>query len=144
VSDEPFLAWWVAQHEATHAVAAQKVGLTVAWVSIDPGCDEGLNFNAAVKIPDETLDFERDVLAIAIAMAAPSHMPKLQGGERMQALNRYADLEARLAYEMAGRFGYRYEEVYDECSRIVNEHEDEIHELRDRLMDEGRVVFQTA
>ena len=40
----------IAQHEATHAVVAVKLGLPVAWVSIEYGLEEGVRFQAAVKL----------------------------------------------------------------------------------------------
>ncbi len=125
----------VAEHEAAHAVVAKAMGLPVTWVTIDPGCDEGINFTAAVKIPDEGIDYERDVFAISVAMAAPHHL------HHSGLLGKYAALEYRLATEVAGRWGYPLEDVFDTSERMLLEHEDEHAELARRLNDEGTVSF---
>ena len=127
----------LALHEATHATVAMKMGLTVAWVSIDQGYDEGVNFMAAVKIPDESIDMERDREAICVAMAAPSFV--ITDDEEM---DRYARAEASLAFTVAGQHGIRPHEVYEEAARLAADLYPEIGDLADRLALEGRVVFE--
>jgi hypothetical protein len=131
----------VAEHEAAHAVAAIKMGLTVAWVDINPGFEEGIDFAAAVKIPDETLDFERDVEGICVALAAPSF---LVSHENVPELWRYAQLEADLAYELGGRNGIPADEIHDTTATLVADELAEILDLAARIEKEGRVVFETA
>jgi hypothetical protein len=127
----------VAMHEAAHAVAAKVMGLTVAWVQIDPGHDEGIDFEAAVKIPDETLDRDRDVKAVCVSMAAPSFIVTHTGHR----IGQYAQIEARAAYGVAEEHGLNYEEVYDLAGDIVDEYWQDILLLADRLTEEGRVEF---
>jgi hypothetical protein len=130
----------VAQHEACHAIAAQQMGLPVAWVTIDPGCDEGVNFMAAVKVPEELIDRERDCFAICVAMAAPAHMIS----HHDFVVGRYARMEAEIAYEIGGRQMIPHDEIYERCSEIVDEHYVEILGLAERLLEEGTVVFDHA
>jgi len=132
----------IAQHEAAHAVVAQRMGLPVSWVSIEWGMDEGIQFAAAVKIPDEEIDMERDKLAICVAMAAPSHIHTHR--EVANDLWTYSQMEADLAYEIAGRAGITFDEVYNLSTDMISEHWPEIVELGHRLEDEGKVVFALA
>jgi hypothetical protein len=132
----------IAQHEAAHAVVAMHMGLPVSWVSIDYGYDEGIQFMAAVKIPDEEIDRERDKLAICVAMAAPSHIQTHRIVARD--LWDYAQLEANLAYEIAGRGGIEFREVYDLSLNTLDDHWPEVIDLGHRLEDEGKVVFALA
>jgi hypothetical protein len=127
----------IAQHEAAHAVAAMAMGLPVAWVDANPGHAEGIDYMAAVHIPDEAIDRERDLLAICVAMACPSHLPT----EPDTLIHRYAQVEASLAYEMGGRAGITFDAIYDHCTQIMDERWGEIVDLTDRLLDEGKVVF---
>ena len=131
--------WAIALHEASHAVVAMAVGLPVEWVTIDAGREEGIFFTAAVKIPDEKIDRERDLFEICVAMAAPSFLPTED-----EEIDRYAALEASLAYTVAGRAGIPPADVYAEARRWTIFREHEISELADRLTEEGRVVFQAA
>jgi hypothetical protein len=130
----------VAEHEATHAVVAQKIGLPVAWVTIDPGCDEGLNFDAAVKIPDELIDREDPdtIRKVCVAMAAPFHFVT----HTHRAIWHYAQLEFALALEVAGMAGIEAEEIYDTSLELYLDSEAEIRDLTTRLMDEGTVTFE--
>jgi hypothetical protein len=132
----------IAQHEAAHAIVAMKLGLPVSWVDIDPGYAEGINFMAAVQIPDEEIDRERDALAICAAMAAPSHIQT----HRIVAADlwRYAQIEADLAYEIAGRAGIEFREVYDLSLNTLDDHWPEVIDLGHRLEDEGKVTFALA
>ena len=130
----------VAEHEACHAVVAQKLGLPVAWVTIDPGCDEGLNFNAACKIPDELIDRKNQLFEICVSMAAPYHITD----HLDTLLGSYAKLEYMLACEIAGRAGYSYESVFDTSRELVSEHWPEIVDLAQRLEREGKVEFDLA
>jgi hypothetical protein len=132
----------IAQHEAAHAVVAQRMGLPVSWVSIDWGYEEGIHFAAAAQIPDELLDMERDRLAVCVAMAAPSHIQTHR--EVASDLWEYAQLEANLAYEIAGRAGIEFDEVHNLSLNMLDEHWPEIVELGHRLEDEGKVVFALA
>jgi hypothetical protein len=128
----------IAVHEATHAVIAQKMGLRVVWVSIENSHDEGIDFTAAVKLADENLDMKRDRHAVLVAMAAPSFFNTYD-----KDVDRYADLEARLAYEIARRNGIDPGDVYDDAATFVPDLVEEIMDLTELLEDEGRVVFQT-
>ena len=130
----------IAEHEAAHEIAAREMGLPVAWVTVHPGCDEGISFTAAVKIPDELIDRERDLFAICVATAAPYHLLT----HRTSDIGKAARLEYMLATEMAGRAGITAEEVYDRSAEIVDECWPEIVALALRLQDEGTVTFDTV
>jgi hypothetical protein len=129
----------IALHEASHAVVAMAAGLPVEWVSIVADRDEGTFFTAAVKIPDELIDRERDLFEICVAMAAPSF---LETGD--EEIDRYAEMEASLAYTMAGKAGIPPADVYAAAKRWVLFREHEIIELAERLTVEGKVVLQAA
>jgi hypothetical protein len=129
----------IAEHEAAHAVAAQKMGLTVAWVQVTPGLDEHVDFGAAVKVPHETLDTD-DLFAVCVATAAPSHLRR----HREHAIGRYARTEASLAYKAAVDAGIAFDDVFDAADLIVNDYLGEIEDLAHRLLQDGRVVFDTA
>lgn len=129
----------IAQHEAAHAVVAMHMGLPVDWVSIEWGFAEGIHFAAAVSIPDEQIDMERDKLAICTAMAAPSHIQTHR--DTSLDLWGYAQDEADLAYEIAGRAGIEFREVYDLSVNMLDEHWPEVIDLAHRLEAEGKVVF---
>jgi len=137
--------WWpkyIAEHEACHAVVAMKMGLPVEWVTVEAGFDEGIHFPAAVKIPDDKIDRERDLLAICVATAAPSHI--ITHIHVAPSLYHYAHLEAQGAYKMAEAAGIEFDEVYDLSVNAVDEHWVEIIELAERLEAEGKVVFDVA
>ena len=129
----------VAEHEATHAVVAQKMGLPVAWVTIDPGCDEGLNFDAAVKIPDELIDREDPdtIRRVCVAMAAPFHF----SSHLERPIGHYTVLEYQLALGVAGVAGIDAEDIHDTSARLFREGYDEIIELAERLREAGTVTF---
>jgi hypothetical protein len=127
----------IAEHEATHAIAAMKMGLPVCWVDINQGTAEGIDYMAAVQIPDEHIDRDRDLFAICVAMAAPSFLTM----HREHEIGRYAQVEAQLAYEMGGRAGITQDAIWDEASDIVRDEWNEILDLSERLVDEGRVDF---
>jgi hypothetical protein len=129
----------IAQHEATHAVVAMKLGLPVEWVSIEHGLEEGIRFQAAVKLTDEELDLERDRRDILVAMAAPSFLDTYD-----RDVDAYAELEARLAYQLAARNGIDPTDIYDDAATLVSDHFPEVYDLADRLAAEGRVVFTRA
>jgi len=141
MTDPYWLRLKVAEHEAAHAVVAQKMGLTVEWVDINPGFEEGIDFAAAVKIPSETLDYERDALAVAVAIAAPSF---IASHETAPTLWHYAQIEADLAYQLGGRYGVEWEEIHDTAGTLLGDCWPEVVDLAYRLMEEGRVVFETA
>lgn len=132
----------IAQHEAAHAIVAQKMGLPVEWVSIEWGYAEGIHFAAAVSIPDEEIDMERDKLAVCVAMAAPSHIQTHRDTSRD--LYEYAQDEANLAYEIAGRAGIEFREVFDLSVNTLDEHWPEVIDLAHRLEAEGKVVFSAV
>lgn len=127
--------WAIAWHEAAHAIAALEVGLPVDWVDIDGGYAEGIGFTAAVHIPDEMIDRERDAKAIAVAMACPSFTTDRPDAE----LDRYARLEAVAAYEMAGAFGIDSREVMEEAEWIAEWKREEIYSFALLLVQEGRI-----
>jgi len=129
----------IAQHEATHTLVAQAKGLPVEWTSIDRGEDEGVLFVAAVKIPDEKLDMERDRFAICVAMAAPSFFTTED-----EEIDRYSAIEASLAYTIAGKHGIPPADVYDEAATLVSDLQVEIVDLAERLEEEGKVTFAVA
>lgn len=130
----------MAEHEACHAIVAQEMGLPVAWVTIERGTDEGVNYMAAVKIPDELIDAERDCFAICVAMAAPLHLTSHLAHE----VGRYARAEAQLAYELGGMHGHKQADIYDRCADIVDERHGEIIALAYRLLEEGTVTMDVA
>jgi hypothetical protein len=115
------------------------MGLPVAWVTINPGHDEGIDFAAAVKIPDELIDYERDVLALVCSIAAPAQI--LSHIEHD--IGHYAAIEARVAYDIGAKHGIEFDVIYDICAGIVNELWDEISDLANRLAVEGTVTFVT-
>jgi hypothetical protein len=127
----------VCEHEAAHAVVAMRAGLPVDWVTCEPGCDEGINFTAAVKIPDEHLDRANPgtLKAICVAMAAPVHFHT----HLDRPIGRYASLEYELALEIGGRAGIEAGTIYDESAELFHEHYSEIIELAQRLDAEGTV-----
>ena len=129
----------IALHEAAHAVAAKLMGLTVAWVAIDSGHDEGLHFTAATKIPDETLDMDRDRHAVLVAMSAPAHFTTLD-----KDIDAYAKAEEQLAYTVASLHGLDRGAIYDRATDLMDGHREEVISLADRLEREGKVVFATA
>ena len=132
----------VAEHEACHAVVAQKLGLPVAWVTIDPGCDEGLNFDAAVKIPDELIDRDDpDTLKkICLAMATPYHFLT----HHNDVIGHYAALENMLALEIAGMAGIDTEDFDSETYHLFTDNEAEIIALAQRLEAEGTITFENV
>jgi hypothetical protein len=132
----------IAQHEAAHAVVAQKMGLPVEWVSIEWGKVGDIHFAAAVSIPDDQIDKERDKLAICVAMAAPSHIHTHR--DVSPELWRYSQMEADLAYEIAGRAGIEFREVYDLSVDMLDVNWPEIIDLAHRLEAEGKVMFDLA
>lgn len=134
------LTWtriYMAEHEATHAIAALKMGLPVSWVDINQGTAEGIDYMAAVQIPDEHIDRDRDLFAICVAMAAPSFLTM----HREHEIGRYAQVEAQLAYEMGGRAGITQDAIYDRSEEIVSDEWEAIIDLSERLVGEGRVEF---
>jgi hypothetical protein len=116
-----------------------QLGLPVAWVSIEHGLAEGIQFQAAVKLPDEKLDLDRDRHALLVAMVAPSFLNTYDAD-----VDAYARLEASLAYEIARRNGIPPEDVYDDAATLVTDEQIAIYDLADRLEAEGRVVFEVA
>lgn len=131
----------IARHEACHAIAAQKMGLPVSWVTVVPGRDEDQNFGAAVKIPDEGIDLARtEVLhAVCVALAAPS---RLHTGNRK--LDAYAMTEYAKAMKTAELHDLDAEAIHKEADDIVEDYKEEILLLADRLLEEGTVSFDVA
>jgi hypothetical protein len=151
--------WWptyIAEHEAAHAVVAQKMGLRVAWVRINPdptvdffhmaatgieieGEDEADNMKLASEVEIEDRD---TLLGVTASMSAPSHLHSHK--DVVPGLYRYAQLEADAAYEMAGRGGIPVDEVWDAVEVALGDGWQEMCDLADRLVREGSVEFDTT
>jgi len=129
----------IAQHEATHAITAMHLGVPVAWVSIEDGLEEDIHFTAAVRIPDDMLDPERDRFAVLVSMAAPSFLKTYD-----KEIDRYAQTEAVAAYRLADKYDLDSDHVYDEAATITGDHFAEVYDLAERLVAEGKVVFERA
>jgi hypothetical protein len=130
----------ICQHEAAHAVVAQKMGLPVAWVTVEPGCEEGIDYDAAVSVPEKLIDRERDLFAICVSQAAPYHFRT----HLERRIGRYAALEYEAATILGGKAGIDAESIYDRSEELFYEHYDEIIELAQRLEKEGTVTFTEA
>jgi hypothetical protein len=128
----------IALHEACHAVAAMEMGLPVQWVSIDAPSLGSICFVAAVYIP-KRVEFPEDAEATAVALAAPSAWPT---GDK--ALDHYARLELDTALILAGSYGIDRVSIIDQSDHIIARLADDILELRNRLVKEGRIEFATA
>lgn len=128
----------VARHEACHCVVAQKLGLPVAWITIDPGHDEGIDYGAAVKIPDELVDLSDpdQRFAVLVSMAAPAFLHASN-----PTLDAYARTERGTAYAMATHHGLEPELIELEASLLVEDYAEEILVLAERLVTEGTVYF---
>lgn len=147
---------YIAEHEACHAVVAQKMGLRVAWVRInpDPSLDffhaaatgieiEGENEADNLKLAADVEITDRDtLLGVAVTMSAPSHLSLHQNVA--PDLYRYSQLEADIAYNMAGHGGIEFDEVYDAAEVAVSDNLGEIMDLAARLVAEGNVTFDTT
>lgn len=135
---EEWLDLAVARHEACHAVVARRLGLPVAWVTIEAGHDEGVNFGAAVKILDEGIDMTNpeQARAVCIATMAPSFL--FTGDARLDA---YARVEAATAMQMADHHGLESEVLDLDADLLVEEYKEEILLLAERLVAEGTVTF---
>ena len=140
----------IAEHEAAHAVAAQAMGLRVAWVSIEDVTSKGEVYKAATGIEidgddDDAMKIAVDVeikdasalLGVCVSMAMPSFIAIPDG----HWLVRYSQAEALDAFAMAERAGIDEDEVAHRCESIWDEKRGEIAALAQRLVDEGRVEF---
>lgn len=146
---------YIAEHEAAHAIVAQKMGLRVAWVTINPDPDVEFFHMAATGIEIEGDDedmmklaldvdiVDRDtLLGVVCSMSAPSHLKAHIAVA--PGLHHYSQLEADAAYEMGGRGGISFDEIYDATEVALGEGWDEYVDLSQRLVAEGRVVFDTT
>jgi hypothetical protein len=59
-------------------------------------------------------------------------------------VDRYAKLEASLAYEITRRNGIEPEDVYDDAATLTADEQVAICDLADRVEAEGKVVFELA
>jgi hypothetical protein len=136
----PRMASPTAIHEATHAVVAIQLGLTVrrlqlgGWVRIPrycaqlyPGVIKGMRIPASICLLEEDcLDTHpREVL---ISMAAPSF---LMTDDTM--MNTYAAMEAKLAFKYARKVGIPSSPILNMAVDLAAAHEREIYDLADRL-----------
>lgn len=129
----------IALHESCHAVAAMEVGLPVSWVDINTPRVDDWTFVAAVFIP-KRIEFPEDAEAVAVSLAAPSRWPS--GDDE---LDYYANLELMAALEIAGANGIDSLAILDQVAWIIDSKQDDIYELRNRLLAEGgRVEFARA
>jgi hypothetical protein len=124
----------IALHESCHAIAAIEMGLPVAWVDINQPKVATGRFVAAVFIPKRT-EFPEDAEAVAVSLAAPSGWRT--GNEE---LDYYAGLELSAALEIAGANGIDPLSILDQVKWIIDSKEDDIYEMRNRLVNgSGRV-----
>ena len=143
----------IAEHEAAHAVAAQAMGLRVAWVSIEGVESEGDVYMAAtgIEIDGDDGDMmrlataveitdEQDLLGVCVSMAMPSFIAIPDG----HWLVHYSQIEALDAFAMAERAGISEDEVAAAAARPSGRRAGEIAALSHRLVDEGRVEFAVA
>lgn len=129
----------IALHESCHAVAAMEMGLPVSWVDINNPLIGEQAFVAAVFIPKRA-EFPEDAEAVAVSLAAPSRWPT--GNDE---LDYYAGLELTCALELAGANGIDSLVILDKVAWIIDHLEEDIYELRNRLVQEGgRVEFALA
>jgi len=89
---------------------------------------------AAVFIPKRT-QFPEDAEAVAVSLAAPSGWPT--GADN---LDYYAGLELTAALEIAGGNGIDPLTILDQVKWIIESREEDIYELRNRLVNEGGLV----
>lgn len=144
----------IAEHEASHAVAAMAMGLRVAWVSIeqvvsadnvygaatgieidDGNPDEMFKLVSEVEIPDEDTLFK-----VCVSMAMPAHIAIPDG----HWLRDYSRSEAMEAFWKASAAGISDQEIAEQCEIIWEERWGEIALLAQRLVTEGRVELSSV
>ena len=139
-----------ARHEAAHVIAAQTMGLRVAWVSIEDVMSEGEIYKAATGIEIEgedpadnmrlavnlDLSTHPQLLAVCVTTAMPSFTTTPS-----DPFYGYSVMEYRQAIGMAERGGISEEEIEFRCEAIADERHTEILDLGERLMKEGRIEF---
>lgn len=137
----------IARHEAAHCVAAQEMGLKVAWVSIQDVTAEGEIYKAACGLDMEdgedmnvlavNADIPADkLLGVCVSMAMPSFLTPPS-----DPFYGYSVEEYRQAVGIAEGGGISDEEIDLRCEVIADERRTEIFDLADRLMVEGRIEF---
>jgi hypothetical protein len=141
----------IAGHEAAHAVAAQWMGLKVAWVSIEDVRSEGEIYKAACGIDMENGGDDMNVLAVnadipadkllgvCVSMAMPSFTTVTT-----DPFYEYSIFEYRQALQLAEEGGIPDEEIDWRCEQIKDEKWTEICNLTTRLSQEGRIDFVPA
>lgn len=143
----------IARHEAAHAVAAQAMGLKVAWVSIEDVQSEGEIYKAATGIEIEGED-ERDHMKLAVQIDLSGH-PQLLAVSVTTAMPsfttvtsdpfyEYSIMEYRQAIRMANDGGIEDDEVDHHCEVIKDEKWSEILDLARQLVHYGRIEFESA
>jgi hypothetical protein len=128
----------IALHESCHAIAAMEMGLPVDWVDINRPKVAEWDFIAATFIP-KRVEFPEDAEAVAVSLAAPSRWPT--GSDD---LDYYAGIELMAALEIAGAHGIDSLVILDQVAHIIDSKEEDIYELRNRLVNEGGRVEFTA
>lgn len=143
----------IARHEAAHAIAAQAMGLNVAWVSIEDVMSEGEIHKAAtgIEIEGET---EEDNMKLAVNLDLTDHPQLLEVCVTMampsfctvttDPFYEYSVMEYRLAVEKAERGGIDVDEVDHHCEVIKDEKWSEILDLARQLVHYGRIDFASA
>lgn len=140
----------VARHEAAHCIAAQEMGLKVAWVSIQNVTAEGEIYKAACGLDMEdgedmnvlavNADIPADkLLGVCVSMAMPSFTTNPS-----EQFYGYSVEEYRQAIGIAERGGISEEEIELRCEVIADERRSEILDLADRLVTEGRIEFSSV
>jgi hypothetical protein len=139
----------IAKHEAAHAIAAQTMGLKVAWVSIEDVMSEGEIYKAATGIEIE--GHEDDQMKVAMDLDLTGH-PKLLEvcvTTAMPAFTTnpsdsfygYSVFEYRQAIQKAEKGGIASDEIDFRCEAIADERWSEILDLARQLVHYGRVEF---
>lgn len=140
----------IAQHEAAHAVAAQAMGLRVAWVDITGGYAAGEFFMAAVGVEVEGDEADHNGLAMNATNLDPDQLrgvcismvtPSFIASHSATWLGRYSQIEAQYAYRMADNAGIDREEIDAHAEEILDGCWQEIAALANKLVAEGRVEF---
>lgn len=140
----------VAIHEATHAVVALHLGLAVrevrvrGWTRVPrycaqlyPGLVRGLPLKTPITLLEEDC-LDTHPFEVLVAMAAPSHLPTDD-----TRLNKYATLEAYLAYRYGDKHGQPSIRIQARAQRLTAAVEPEIRDLAARLDQEGVIDGDT-
>ena len=131
-------------HEATHASVALHLGLTVrevrvkGWTKVPrycaqlyPGVVRGMPIRTPITLLEEDC-LDVSPFEVLVAMAAPSYLPTDD-----RRINKYAALEAMLAYRWADKHGIASIRVQARAQRMTAAVEPEIYEMASRLEQEG-------